>query len=67
MTNVYLKYSDIPSDEPCWIINTKLWNEFCYTYELQAGRPPEEQWTEAEVTQWMDIFDHEMMKDNIYY
>ena len=66
MTNVYLKYSDIPSDEPCWMVNSQLWKDFCYTYELQEGRVPEEQWTEAEVTQWLDIFSHELESDNIY-
>ena len=62
-----ISYSDIPSDEACWLVNTRLWNDFCYTYELQEGKSPTEQWSEAEVTQWLDIFEQEMVKDNIYY
>jgi hypothetical protein len=67
MTKLYINYSDIPSDEACWLVNTRLWNDFCYTYELQEGKSPTEQWSEAEVTQWLDIFEQEMVKDNIYY
>ena len=55
-------YSDIPSDEACWLVNTKLWNEFVYTYEVVEGKPPSEAWSEAEVTQWLDMYDQEMLK-----
>ena len=65
MTKLYINYNDIPSDEPCWLVNSKLWTDFCYTYELQEGKSPSEQWTEAEVTQWLDIFDFEMDRTQI--
>jgi hypothetical protein len=66
MTKLYINYSDIPSDEPCWMVNTKLWNEFCYAYELQEGRFPEQQWTEAEVTQWLDLYCDDVVESDIY-
>ena len=34
-----------------------------YIYELQEGKPPSEAWSEAEVTQWLDIFEQDMLKD----
>jgi hypothetical protein len=52
----HINYSDIPSDEPCWMVNTRLWNDFCRAHELQDGRFPEQQWSEAEVTQWLDLY-----------
>ena len=58
--------SDVPSEEACWLANTRLWNEFGYVYSLQEGKPPSEAWSEAEVTQWLDIFHHELEADNIY-
>ena len=60
-------YSDIPSDEACWLVNTRLWNEFVYTYEVVEGKPPSEAWSEAEVTQWLNMYDFEQSKDHIYY
>ena len=65
MKQKYVNYRDIPSDEPCWMVNTRLWNEFCYTYELQEGKSPTEQWSEAEVTQWLDLFIYELEADKI--
>jgi hypothetical protein len=65
MIERHMIYSDIPSDEPCWLVNSRLWKDFCYTYELQEGKAPAEQWSEAEVTQWLDIFAYEMDYDQI--
>ena len=56
-------YSDIPSDEACWLVNTRLWNEFMYTYEIVEGKPPSEAWSEAEVTQWLNMYDFQQSKD----
>ena len=65
MKQKYVNYRDIPSDEPCWLVNSQLWSEFCYAFELETGKATEEQWSEAEVIQWLDIFDHEIETDKI--
>ena len=56
----YVNYADIPSDEPCWLVNSRLWTQFCQAYERREGKSPNEQWSEAEVTQYLDYLEYEM-------
>jgi hypothetical protein len=58
--NRYVNYSDIPSDEPCWLVNSRLWTQFCQAYERREGKTPSEQWSEAEVTQYLDYLEYEL-------
>jgi hypothetical protein len=60
LENRYMNYSDIPSDEPCWLVNSRLWTQFCQAYERREGKTPSEQWSEAEVTQYLDYLEYEM-------
>jgi hypothetical protein len=60
LENRYMNYSDIPSDEACWLVNSRLWTQFCQAYERREGKTPSEQWSEAEVTQYLDYLEYEM-------
>jgi glucuronate isomerase len=47
---------DNPSDQPCFVVNDKLWNKFVSTYRTIFGYPPiKSGWSEAEIVQWFDI------------
>ena len=58
--NRYVNYNDIPSDEPCWLVNSRLWTQFCQAYERREGKTPTDQWSEAEVTQYLDYLEYEL-------
>lgn len=47
-------YNDIPSEDPCNLVNPPLWKHFnsCYS-EIWKIRPASD-WSEAEVVQWLD-------------
>ena len=47
---------DLPTSEPCAIVNYPLWEVFCTEYKAQTGVPANPLlWTEAEVVQWLDL------------
>jgi hypothetical protein len=56
----YVNYSDIPSDEPCWLVNSRLWTQFCQAYSRRQDHAPTDQWSEAEVTQYLDYLEYEI-------
>lgn len=47
---------DLPTSEPCALVNLPLWEIFVDAYKSQAGVPPSAVlWTEADVVQWLDL------------
>jgi len=60
----YVNYSDIPSNEPCWLVNSRLWSQFCQAWERREGSGPTDQWSEAEVTQYLDCLEDQIMQTN---
>jgi hypothetical protein len=47
---------NLPTNEPCAIVNFPLWEIFTEAYKAQTGKPASPLlWTEAEVVQWLDL------------
>lgn len=47
---------NLPTDQPCAIVNYPLWEVFCEAFRTQTGKPANPLlWTEAEVVQWLDL------------
>lgn len=48
---------DLPTNEPCHIVNQTLWGTFSDCHKDLNGFRPRGTWTEAEVVQWLDWYD----------
>jgi hypothetical protein len=46
--------SDIPSPNLCYIVNPDLWEIFHNVFKSDEGIRPSGDWTEEEVTQYLD-------------
>lgn len=47
---------NLPTDQPCAIVNFPLWEVFMEAFRAQTGKPANPLlWTEAEVVQWLDL------------
>ena len=49
---------DIPRDEPCNLVNPKLFLYFQKHYIKNQKSFPSMQWSEANVVQWLDLEDN---------
>jgi hypothetical protein len=46
---------DMPRDSSCWEVNPVLFAQFQKLYFIQTRQIATKNWTEAEVTQWLDV------------
>jgi hypothetical protein len=53
-TNIYDLYSNIPSDESCYEVNSSLWEYFYQVYQTRNGVRPMTDWSEVDVVMWID-------------
>ena len=58
--------NDFPSEDFCWLVNSKLWNRFEKTFQKQNGFLPRPEWSEAEVSQYLDLQETEMNHRNVF-
>ena len=54
---------DVPRDEPCNLVNPKLFLHFQKQYLRTQNAFPSFQWTEANVVQWLDLEDNKYLHE----
>lgn len=58
-----MPFTDVPSDNACWLVNQKLWAKFEKEFNQDNGFMPRPEWTEAEVVQYLDQKETAMTKE----